>query len=178
MFQVHLNPTGTDTDSRYSLIRTTPPHKRLVVITLIVFLAALGTSASFYPVEDNLWLTVHPDTSNFDCGDVPVMDWKAPIFVDLGNTERLRVLHPGLEAWIFSKPGSGAAFQASGSIARVTQLECGALNVAALEIVSSRDELLQLDSISKDRNLKVRIRLGDTSLANLLASTLRTVVTG
>ena len=178
MFQVHLIPTGSDTDSRYSLIRTTPPHKRLVVITLIVSFVALGAGASFYPVEDNLWLTVHPDSSNPDCINAPLMEWKAPLFVEVGNTENLRYLRPGLEVWIFSKPGSGLAFQAKGSIARVTQLECTASNITALEIVSSHDELLQLDSMSKDRILQMRVRLGDTSLASLLVSTLRTVATG
>lgn len=178
MFQVHLNSTGSDTDSRYSLIRTTPPHKRLVVVTLIVFLAVLGVGASFYPVEENLWLTVHPDTSNHDCGDVSLSQWKAPIFVDSRNTESSRFLQTGLEAWIFSKPGSGATFQASGLIARVEQLECGASNLAALEIASSRDELLHLASMSNDRILRLRVRIGDSSLASLLARTLRTAVTG
>ena len=178
MFQVHLNPTDSDTDSRYSLIRTTPPHKRLVVVTLIVFLAVLGVGASFYPVEENLWLTVHPDTSNLDCRDVPLTQWKAPIFVDSVNTKSLQTLRPGLEAWVFSKPGSGAAFQASGSIARVTQLDCGGSNLAALEIVSSQDDLLQLASMSNDRILKVRVRISDSSLASLLVSSLRTAVTG
>ena len=105
------------------------------------------------------------------------MEWNSPIFVDSGNIERLHTLQPGLEAWIFSKPGSGA-FQANGSIARVTHLECGASNLAALEIVSAHDQLLQLDSMTEDRMLMVRVRLGDSSLASLLASTLRTAVTG
>ena len=170
--------TGADTDSRYSVNRITPPHKRLVVVTLIVFLVAFGATASFYPVEDNLWLTVHPDASDLGCVNVPLMEWSSPIFVDSSNIERLRTLQPGLEAWIFSKPGSGAAFQANGSIARVTQLECGASNLAALEIVSAHDQLLQLDSMTEDRLLMVRVRLGDSSLASLLASTLRTAVTG
>lgn len=178
MFQEHITSTVADSDSRYSLTRTTPPHKRLVVVTLIVLLAVLGAGASFYPVEDNLWLTVQPTASSLDCEDVSLIEWTTPMFVESGNLESLRALQPGQEVWIFAIPGDGPAFQTQGSIAQVAQLECAASQLVALEIESSRDEILQLKSIPTDQVINVRVRLGESSLVNLLFSTLRSALAG
>lgn len=178
MFQAHINSTVSDTDPRYSLIRTTPPHKRLVVVSLIVLLAVLGAGVSFYPIENNLWLTVQPSASYVDCEDVSLVGWTTPMFVASGSHESLRTLQPGLEAWVFTKPGSGPSFQFHGTVKRVTHLECAASQLTVLEIESPQDEHVKLKSVASDQEISMRIRVGDSSFANVIVSSLRTASMG
>ena len=106
------------------------------------------------------------------------MEWRTPVFVESANPESLRALQPGLEVWVFSVPGNGPPFQTHGSIAQVTRLECTVSQFVALEIQSSQDETLQLKSMPMDQVISVRVRLGESSLANVLVSTLRTALSG
>lgn len=150
----------------------------MVVVALLVLLAVLGAAASFYPIEDNLWLTVQPSASYIDCEDVSLLGRTTTMFVASGNHASLRSLHPGLEAWVFSKPGSGPSFQFHGSIKRVVHLECAASQLTALEIEPSQYELVKLKAVPRDQAIGMRIRIGDSSFAKVLVSSLRTASTG
>lgn len=178
MFEVPVDSSGGGIDTRFSLITTSPPHKKHIVVTLFVLFAFIAVGVGLYPLEDNLWLTVQREAPNLNCSNGSIAGWNETFFVEINERTDWSTLKPGLDAWIFPVPGSGPVFTSNGPVTRVSRLACGDSIVTALEIQLSTSEIEHLKTYPKSQTLGLRVLIDNSTVGGVLVRNVTRALTG